>query len=157
MGPDPQTVKQAAPHRRNPAWRSVGVMLALAVVSLAYVALLEFGRWRDHAIQVDELYFSACAARGLTVGQFPIAGCHDNKGPMILLIHQLVQMASSTYDLVAIKVAAYAVVLLVAGAAAMLAHRQLAAGHPRESCSSRLGTRSSTGCLRTPLARQAAA
>ena len=116
-------MKQAAPHRRNPAWRSVGVMLALAVLSLAYVALLEFGRWRDHAIQVDELYFSACAARGLAVGQFPIAGCHDNKGPMILLIHQLVQMASSTYDLVAIKVAAYAVVVLVAGAAAMLAHR----------------------------------
>ena len=123
MGHDAQGLSLAAPRRFNPVWLGVCVMLALALLSLAYLASLEFGRWRHEAIQMDELYFSACAARGLAAGQLPIAGCHDNKGPLILLVHQLVQLVSSAYDLAAIKVAAYTVALLVAGAVAVLAHR----------------------------------
>jgi len=123
MGQYAPALSLAALHRLKPVWRSVGAMLGLALLSLGYLAWLEFGQWAGQAIQIDELYFSACAARGLAVGQLPIAGCHDNKGPLILLMHQLVQMASSAYNLVAIKAAAYVVVLLMVGAVAWLAHR----------------------------------
>jgi hypothetical protein len=104
-------------------WVCVACMLGLAMLSLANLALLEFGPWRHQAIAIDELYFSACAARGLAMGQIPVAGCHDNKGPVIFFVHQLVQLASTRYDLLAIKGAAFSVVALVAGLAAWLAHR----------------------------------
>ncbi|MCV2371344.1 hypothetical protein [Roseateles oligotrophus] len=106
----------------NPAWPGVIAMLCLALLSVAMLARLEFGRWSQDAIQVDELFFASCAARGLAEHQLPVAGCHDNKGPMIYLVHQLVQLASSTYDLSAIKLAAYLNVALLAAAVAWLAY-----------------------------------
>jgi hypothetical protein len=105
------------------AWAGVACMLALSLLSIVNLARLEFGPWRDEAIAIDELYFSACAVRGLAVGQLPVAGCHDNKPPMVLLVHQLVQGAGTGYDPLAIKRAAFAVTALVAGLAAMLAYR----------------------------------
>lgn len=106
---------------RHPAWPGALLMLALALLSLANLAWLEFGRWRGQAIQVDELYFAACAARGLAEGQFPVAGCNDNKGPVIFLVHQLAQWGGAPYDLAAIKVAAYATVVLLTAAVGWLA------------------------------------
>ena len=108
---------------RNPAWLGAVVMVCLALLSLAGLAKLEFGVRSHEPIQVDELYFATCAARGLSENQFPVAGCHDNKGPMIYWVHQLVQLASSTYNLVAIKLAAYLNVALLTVAAAWLAYR----------------------------------
>jgi hypothetical protein len=107
---------------RNPAWPGVIVMLCLALLSVAMLAKLEFGRWSQDSIQVDEFYFASCAARGLAMQQLPVAGCHDNKGPMIYLAHQLVQVASSPYDVRAIKLAAYLNVALLAAAVAWLAY-----------------------------------
>lgn len=108
--------------RQNPAWHGVLAMLALALSVIAYLAVQEFGPRSGQAIQVDELYFASCAARGLATDQVPVAGCHDNKGPVIFLVHQLVQLASAPYDLRAIKIAAFAVVLMVAAGAGLVAH-----------------------------------
>ena len=71
---------------------------------------------------MDERYFASCAARGLAVGHVPVAGCHDNKGPVIFLVHQIVQMASARYNLLAIKLAAYGVAMLVIALTARLAY-----------------------------------
>jgi len=99
------------------------VMVAVSLLAFLNIVLHEFGPWRHEAIQVDELFFATCAARGLAVGEIPVAGCHDNKGPFILFFHQLVQMASSRYDLVGIKAAAFAVVGVIIGLVGLIAHR----------------------------------
>lgn len=109
--------------QHNPAWRGVIVMLGLALVSITYLAMLEFGPKGATAIQDDELFFSACAARGLAVGQLPVAGCHDNKGPVIFVVHQVVQLISTPYNVPAIKVTAFLVVFLLAIAVGAIAHR----------------------------------
>jgi len=111
--------------RLKPRWPElvVATMLLLSALSVVHLALLEFGRFRTQAIAIDEMFFSACAARGVATGQIPVAGCHDNKGPVIFFVHQLVQLASSRYDLLAIKVVAFALVGLVGAGVALLAFR----------------------------------
>jgi hypothetical protein len=104
-------------------WTAVVCMLVLGLLSIGYLVWMELGPWRHEVIEYDEMYFASCAARGMAVGQLPVAGCYDNKGPMISFVYQLVQIASSRYDIVAIKGAAFAVVALVTGLVAMLAHR----------------------------------
>ncbi len=108
---------------RNPAWLGVVVMLVLALLSLDYIATIQFGPLRKQPLEIDEVYFSACAARGLATQQIPVAGCHDNKGPVIYILHQWVQMTSAIYDFSAIKLAAFAVSLLLAIAAGWVAFR----------------------------------
>ena len=99
------------------------VALALAVAALSGLLVLEFGAWRGEAIAVDELHFAACAARGNAAGQLPVAGCHDNKTPLIYALHQLVQQLHGLYPLSAIKAWAVALVLLNLGALAWLVSR----------------------------------
>jgi hypothetical protein len=99
------------------------VALALAVAALSGLLVLEFGAWRGEAIAVDELHFAACAARGNAAGQLPVAGCHDNKTPLIYALHQLVQRLHGLYPLPAIKAWAVALVLLNLGALAWLVSR----------------------------------
>jgi hypothetical protein len=104
-------------------WLCTAALLALAVAAVLYIARLHFGAWQHEAIQIDELHFATCAARGWAVDQFPVAGCHDNKAPLIYILHQLVQWGSTGIALLRIKVAAFSVVLLIATAAAFTAHR----------------------------------
>lgn len=77
------------------------------------LASMEFGPWRAEAIAVDELYFSACAMRGVDVGEVPSTGCQDNKAPIIFLVHQFVLAAAGTYSIVGVKVAAFGVVAVL--------------------------------------------
>lgn len=109
--------------RPSPLDAASWILLVLALGSVAYLARLHFSFWKHEAIQIDELHFASCAARGLTAGQFPVAGCHDNKGPLIYAVHQLVQYASAPYQLQAVKTVAFGLVLMVAGAAAWIAAR----------------------------------
>lgn len=99
-------------------------MLVLTALSLLNVGLIEFGPRHDRAIQVDELYFAACAARGTAAGEILVAGCHDNKTPLIFALHQLVQRSTPPYyDVHAVKVAAFVTVALVCALVGYLAFR----------------------------------
>jgi hypothetical protein len=111
---------------RLQAWAlpaAVACMVMLGLLSLLNMAALEFGPRAGQAIQVDELYFSACAARGRAVGHVPVAGCHDNKGPLIFLVHQWVQMGAFPYSQLAVKRAAFGVVALIVALSGWLAWR----------------------------------
>ena len=104
------------------AWIGVVGTLVLTLASHLHLALLEFGPLRDRAIQVDELYFAACAARGTATGM-TMAGCHDSKAPLIHMLYQAVQMGDAPYDIVAVKSAAFATVAIIVALVALLAHR----------------------------------
>jgi len=110
-------------NRNRLVWAAVIGALVLAVLSLLNLVLLEFGPWRQNAIQVDELYFASCAVRGIVAGEIPIAGCHDSKAPLIFVVHQLVQLGASPYSLFAIKVTAFGVVAVATMLAALIAYR----------------------------------
>ncbi len=110
-------------NRNGLVWAAVIGMFVLALLSLLNLVFLEFGPWRQNAIQVDELYFASCAVRGIVAGEIPIAGCHDSKAPLIFVVHQLVQLAASPYSLIAIKAAAYGVVVVATVLAALIAYR----------------------------------
>jgi hypothetical protein len=99
------------------------LVLMCAVAALLGLLSLEFGHWRSEAIAVDELHFAVCAARGNDVGDLPVAGCHDNKTPLIYALHQLVQGLHGLYALAAIKVWAILFVLLNLAAVAWLVAR----------------------------------
>ena len=105
-------------------WAAVIVMLALSGLSLLNLATLEFGPWRDEAIAIDELYFSACAVRGLATGYIPSTGCQDNKAPLIFLVHQFVQAGNAPYSIIGIKIAAFIVVAVQIILTAWIARRQ---------------------------------
>lgn len=91
-------------------WSGVGMMLLLSVVALATTLKSEFGTWRNDAFDGDELYFANCAIRGLSSGDVPSSGCHDNKAPFIFWVHQVIQTVSSPSSVLSIKVAAIVVV-----------------------------------------------
>lgn len=97
--------------------------LLLALLALAYTAKIEFGPLRGKPLQVDELFFSACAARAAAIHQTPNVGCHDNKGPVIYSLHQWVLRHAQPYDIDLIKRWAFGAVLLLSAAAALLALR----------------------------------
>src|SRR2546423_2787417 len=107
---------------RRLAWAGLAASLVLTLLSQLNLALLEFGPYRERAIQVDELYFAACAARGTATGT-TMAGCHDNKAPLIHLLYQAVQGNDGPYDIVAVKVAAFVTVTLIVALVALLAYR----------------------------------
>ncbi|MFT7775184.1 glycosyltransferase family 39 protein [Roseateles sp.] len=98
-------------------WLTWIAAAALALCSLSYVAWQQLGPLRNQVLQVDELYFSACAARGLVEGWTAVAGCHDNKAPLIYLLHAALQQLASPYDAVALKGLA---AMLFAGIAAVV-------------------------------------
>lgn len=98
-------------------------VLLLPLVSLAFTLKLEFGALSHRVLHVDEAYFAACAARGLATGQLPIAGCHDNKAPLIYLVYEALFLVVAPYSIFAIKVAGFFLVGLIALLSSALAIR----------------------------------
>lgn len=85
--------------------------------------------------QVDDLYFLTCVARAVSATELPIAGCHDNKGPIIYAAYQAVIDRSAPYSMppikglgVALSVALAAACGLVAGIARNLRSGLFASG-----------------------------
>lgn len=105
-------------------WAAAVVMFALSCFSLLNLAILEFGPWRGEAIALDELYFSACAVRGLDTGYIPSTGCQDNKAPLIFLAHQFVQAGNAPYSIVGIKIAAFVTAIILLMLIALITRRQ---------------------------------
>src|SRR5438105_13458289 len=97
---------------RRLAVGGLAASLLLTGVLLYQLAAIEFGERRGLAIQVDELYFASCAARATATG-LTMAGCHDSKAPLIHLLYQAVQAGHRPYDIVAVKIAAFATVALI--------------------------------------------
>lgn len=114
-------MSRGAPGRTAQALMLLCLLFTLA--ALAYTLHLEFGPWRDFALQTDEQHFGACAARSLATGQWPSTGCHDNKGPLIYTLHESLLWLAGGYSTVAVKAAAYGVLLALAGLAATIATR----------------------------------
>jgi hypothetical protein len=103
-------------------WLVLGGIFASAALAMLHLIKIEFGPLRDHVLQIDELYFASCAARSIAMGEFPISGCHDSKGPVVFLLYQIVQ-GGATYNLFSIKVAAFSTVVLISGLVAYIALR----------------------------------
>lgn len=97
--------------------------LAISLLTFGYIAYFEFGPFAAVELQIDELYFYTCAARQAVSGVLFNPGCHDNKPPLIYLIHHLVQPHPYLYNVWAGKVAAFSVMALMVGAVAGLAFR----------------------------------
>ncbi|MFZ4288418.1 hypothetical protein [Variovorax sp. HJSM1_2] len=108
--------------RRLPLFTLLAV-LSLSFLTFGYLAYLEFGPFAAVELQVDELYFYSCAARHSITGLWLNPGCHDNKPPLIYLIHQFVQPHSYLYNVWVGKLAAFGVMLLMVGGVAQLALR----------------------------------
>ena len=96
---------------------------ALSVLALALLAQMEAGRYTGLALQVDERYFSVCAVRGNVLGEFPLAGCHDNKAPLIFLVHQIANLGGDPYAPDRVKFIGFATAVLALVLAARLAGR----------------------------------
>lgn len=123
-GPGAEAGGASGARRRSdlPVWLA-GFALLLALVSLAYVARLQFGPLKHLPLDLDELHFTSCAARKAAAGALSTASCHDNKGPLISLLHQAIQDPAQPYDGLRIKLAAFGLLLVVAGQCAWLAWR----------------------------------
>jgi hypothetical protein len=116
-----ETIRRVDPVTlRRLAWIGLACAVAITVLSLLNLAVREFGPLRSQAIQVDELYFAACAARGTVTG-LTIAGCHDSKAPVIHMLYQAVQAGHPPYDIVAVKIAAFVTVAAIMALAGLLA------------------------------------
>ncbi|PZP29696.1 MAG: hypothetical protein DI603_16680 [Roseateles depolymerans] len=99
------------------------LVLLATLLGVALLAKLEFGGRGDLPMQLDELYFATCAARGLVSGEVPVAGCHDNKGPLIFLLYQSVMDPAHPYRLATIKLAGFTLGGLVCLLGGLVAHR----------------------------------
>lgn len=99
------------------------LVLLATLLGVALLAKLEFGGRGDLPMQLDELYFATCAARGLASGEVPVAGCHDNKGPLIFLLYQSVMDPANPYRLATLKLAGFGLGALVCLLGALVAHR----------------------------------
>ena len=62
------------------AWTGLAGALGMAILSLLYIAAIEFGPLAHLSLGDDDIFFAVCAARGTAVGEIPISGCHDSKG-----------------------------------------------------------------------------
>jgi 4-amino-4-deoxy-L-arabinose transferase-like glycosyltransferase len=102
---------------------ALAALLAISIASFLFVIFLDvsqFGKW---ASQIDEYYFSACAVHGLHAGSIPIAGCHDNKAPLIFLIYELVFKAAGDFNAPALRTVAISVAFANACILASIAYR----------------------------------
>lgn len=95
-----------------------GVVFAISSLGVAQNIWRELTTFVGDYTHVDEIFFAVCATRGLSVGDIPISGCHDNKAPLIYLLYQLVEVLSGRYSLIGIKVAgAFCTVAAIASVA----------------------------------------
>ncbi len=97
--------------------------LGFSLLTFGYLVYFELGPFSAVELQIDELYFYSCAARQAVTGLLFNPGCHDNKPPLIYLIHHLVQPHPYLYSVWAGKLAAFGVMALMLGAVAALAQR----------------------------------
>lgn len=97
--------------------------LATALFSFAYVSLVELTGRGDLPMNIDEIFYSVCSSRGIAVDQIPIAGCHDNKAPLIYVVYQALQKFADPYSLIAIKILAISISVVALFAVAGLAFR----------------------------------
>ena len=105
------------------AMRLALLALLASLLGVLLLAKVEFGGRGDLPMQLDELYFATCAARGMAAGEVPVSGCHDNKGPLIFLLYQAVMDPAHPYRLATIKWAGFALGGLVSVLGALLALR----------------------------------
>lgn len=104
-------------------WLAWVVAAGMAGCCLAYVVWQQLGPLRHQVLQIDELYFGACAARGLVEGWAAVAGCHDNKAPLIYLLHATLQQIAPPHDAVALKALSAAMLAAIAALVYRLARR----------------------------------
>ena len=104
-------------------WAGLACTLGVALLSLLHIAAIEFGPLAHLALNVDETYFAACAARGTATGEIPISGCHDSKAPPIYLLYQIIQPGGSPYDTFTLKAAALTTVAIIAVLVGWIAFR----------------------------------
>jgi len=112
-------------------WRSFGLTaLSLAVALLAFALMVkaELGPRGDLPLQIDEWYFATCAARGNAAGEAPLTGCHDNKGPLIFPIYQLLSDPQQPYAESRFKWGGFGLALINAALLAALARRVVGRG-----------------------------
>lgn len=99
-------------------------MLLIYVILLAgfsYMVWVELGVRLAIPFQVDDLYFLTCVARAISATELPIAGCHDNKGPIIYVAYQAVIDRSAPYSMLPIKGLAVALSVVLVAACGLLA------------------------------------
>src|SRR5262245_6062529 len=104
-------------------WAGLVCTLGLAILSILYIASIEFGPLAHLSLADDDVYFAVCAARGMAAGEIPITGCHDSKAPIVFLLYELIQPGGSPYDTFTIKAAAFAAVALIAVLVGWIAFR----------------------------------
>lgn len=107
-------------HPASLAWAAAGLVVALC---MAYVGVQQFGALRGQALQIDELFFGACASRAAIDGWAATAGCHDNKAPLIYLLHAALQQASRPYDPTVLKLASLALLGAITALSMRVARR----------------------------------
>lgn len=95
----------------------------LALACIAYVFKDQVARPAGQFLQYDELFFSSCAARESVTGWASIAGCHDNKAPLILLTHALIATFFGPYNAGALKISSAVLFSLLTLAGALVAAR----------------------------------
>lgn len=95
----------------------------MAIICLLYVGRQQFGPLRHQTLQEDEMFFSACASRSLVDGWATVAGCHDNKGPLIYLLHALLPSAAPPLDGLPLKLVSVLMLALLVVLASVLARR----------------------------------
>lgn len=113
----------ASPVVRARVPRSWAFAALATLACLLYVAWQQFGALRHQHLQVDELFFGACASRGLIDGLATVAGCHDNKAPLIYLLHGLIQSVSHPFDALPLKLTSGLLLAAIATLAAVIARR----------------------------------
>ena len=101
----------------------LAALLAISIASFLFVIFLDVSQLGKWAAQIDEYYFSACAVHGIHAASIPIAGCHDNKAPLIFLIYELIFKAAGDFNAPALRVVAISVALANAGILASIAYR----------------------------------
>lgn len=114
--------------------RSVGLSamtLAMALLAFALMVKAELGPRADLPLQIDEWYFATCAARGNAAAETPLTGCHDNKGPLIFPVYQLLSDPAQPYAEWRFKLGGFALALINAGLLAALARRVVGSGSAR--------------------------
>ena len=104
-------------------WVTAIGLLLVGIFNVAYSARIQLVEYSDVPLQVDERYFASCAARGHVSGPLVSGACHDNKGPLIFLLHYALQSPEKPYDFFRVKIAALGLLGVVALLSSVLAWR----------------------------------
>ncbi|MBL8349601.1 MAG: glycosyltransferase family 39 protein [Burkholderiaceae bacterium] len=100
-----------------------GLFLLISLLPVVQLLSREWITFANEYTHVDEIFFAVCAARGLVSGDVPIAGCHDNKAPLIYALYQLLELGGSRYSLGGIKLAGAVSMITAVALVAFVAQR----------------------------------